>query len=148
MPASPSPPLWNSLEIAKLLLGLLTPAAVAALGFYLQRVAGRLENRKWANQKIVERRLAIYDEIAPMLNDLLCYFTYVGRVERDGPAQRHQVEAQSRQEAASRSSSLSCQMVRTRSRLYPRLLQNLWGSVGRECATTVPMAEPPTRSRH
>jgi len=71
-------PIWNSLEIAKLLLGLLTPAAVAALGFYLQRVAERLENKQWANQKIVERRLAIYDEIAPMLNDLLCYFTYVG----------------------------------------------------------------------
>jgi len=78
MSANPPEHLWNSLEIAKLLLGLLTPAAVAALGFYLQRVAERLQSRQWANQKIVEKRLAIYDEIAPMLNDLLCYFTYVG----------------------------------------------------------------------
>ena len=78
MSANTSEPLWNSLEVAKLVIGLLTPAAVAALGFYLQRVAERLENKQWANQKIVEKRLAIYDEIAPMLNDLLCYFTYVG----------------------------------------------------------------------
>jgi hypothetical protein len=78
MQAAPAPPLWNSLEVAKLAIGLLTPAAVAGLGFYLQNVAKRLENKQWANQKIVERRLAIYDEVAPMLNDLLCYFTYVG----------------------------------------------------------------------
>jgi hypothetical protein len=26
----------------------------------------------------VEKRLVIYDELAPLLNDVLCYFTYVG----------------------------------------------------------------------
>ena len=31
-----------------------------------------------AKSKIIERRLEIYDKIAPQLNDLLCYFTYVG----------------------------------------------------------------------
>ena len=78
---------WNSLEVAKLVVGLLTPAAVAGLGFYLQRLGTRVENRQWANQKIVERRLAIYEDVAPMLNDLLCYFTYVGAWrEMDPPA--------------------------------------------------------------
>jgi hypothetical protein len=79
MQVSPPANLWNSLEVTKLAIGLLTPAAVAGLGFYLQRASERLHNKQIANQKIVEKRLAIYDEIAPMLNDLLCYFTYVGR---------------------------------------------------------------------
>jgi hypothetical protein len=73
---SPSP--WNSLEIAKLLAGLLTPAALAAFGVYIHRVTKRFELLQWRSQKLTETRLKIYDDLAPQLNDLLCYFTYVG----------------------------------------------------------------------
>ena len=76
MSVSPSP--WNSLEIAKLLAGLLTPAALAALGIYIHRVTKRFEHLQWRSQKLIEMRLKIYDDLAPQLNDLLCYFTYVG----------------------------------------------------------------------
>jgi len=73
---NPSP--WNSLEIAKLVAGLLTPAALAALGVYIHRVTKRFEYLQWRNQKLIETRLAIYNDLAPQFNDLLCYFTYVG----------------------------------------------------------------------
>ena len=69
---------WNWLEVAKLAAGILSPVAIAALGVYIHRVTKRFEHVQWRSQKLVEKRLAIYDEVAPRLNDLLCYFTYVG----------------------------------------------------------------------
>jgi hypothetical protein len=76
MSLNPSP--WNSLEIAKLTAGLLTPAALAFFGVYIHRLTKRFEDLQWRSQKLIETRLKIYDELAPQLNDLLCYFTYVG----------------------------------------------------------------------
>jgi hypothetical protein len=69
---------WSWLEVAKLLAGLLTPAALAVFGLYVHRVTKRFEHLQWRSQKLIEKRLAIYDDLAPLLNDLLCYFTYVG----------------------------------------------------------------------
>ena len=69
---------WNSLEIVKLLASILTPAAIAMLGIYVHRVSKRFEDRQWKSQKLIEKRLTIYDDIAPDLNDVLCYFTYIG----------------------------------------------------------------------
>lgn len=83
--SSPCP--WNSLEVAKLLVGMLTPAALAALGVYIHRVTKQFEHLQWRSQKLIETRLNIYDDLAPQLNDLLCYFTYVGCwKELDPPA--------------------------------------------------------------
>jgi hypothetical protein len=69
---------WNSLEIAKLIGGLLTPVGLACFGIYVHRVTKRFEHLQWRSQKLVEKRLTIYDDLAPHFNDLLCYFTYVG----------------------------------------------------------------------
>jgi hypothetical protein len=69
---------WNSLEIAKLAVSCATPIVVGCLGIYIHRVTKRFEHSQWRNQKVIEKRLAIYDELAPHLNDLLCYYTYVG----------------------------------------------------------------------
>jgi len=69
---------WSWLEIAKLLAGLFTPAALAGFGVYIHRVTKRFEHLQWRSQKLIEVRLAIYNDLAPQLNDLLCYFTYVG----------------------------------------------------------------------
>jgi hypothetical protein len=73
-----NPSVWNSLEIAKLAAGLLTPTALALFGVYIHRLTKRFEHLQWRSQKLIETRLKIYDELAPQLNDLLCYFTYVG----------------------------------------------------------------------
>ena len=69
---------WNWLEVAKLATGLLTPAVIAAGGVYVHRITKQFEHTQWWGQKLVEKRLAIYDDMAPAFNDLLCYFTYVG----------------------------------------------------------------------
>jgi len=69
---------WNSLEVVKLIVAGLTPVAVAMLGWWLSRRLKRLEHLQWANQKAVEKRLAVYSELAPVLNDLYCYFDFIG----------------------------------------------------------------------
>jgi len=69
---------WNSLEVAKIVAGLLTPIAIAIFGIYVHRVTKKFEHLQWRSQKLVEKRLAVYDDLGPHFNDLLCYFTYVG----------------------------------------------------------------------
>jgi len=76
---------WNWLEIAKLCASLLVPCALAIFGIYVHRVTKRFEHLQWRSQKLVEKRLAIYDDLAPLLNDLLCYFTYVGAWKQMNP---------------------------------------------------------------
>jgi hypothetical protein len=77
--------MWNSLEIAKLLISALTPIVVILVGFFINRNLKQLEAIQWANQKVVEKRLAVFDALAPSLNDLLCYFTYIGNWKELSP---------------------------------------------------------------
>ena len=56
---------WNTLEIAKLAVSVLTPAAIAILGIYIHRVTKRFEDSQWKSQKLIEKRIAIYDDLAP-----------------------------------------------------------------------------------
>lgn len=69
---------WSSLEILKLAIAALTPILVAILGWYLTRVAKNFEYAQWRNQRLIDKRVHIYDDLAPQLNDMLCYFTFVG----------------------------------------------------------------------
>lgn len=69
---------WSWLEICKIVAGALTPAALLVIGVYVHRVTKRFEHIQWRSQKLIEKRLAIYDDLAPLFNDVLCYFTYVG----------------------------------------------------------------------
>lgn len=77
---------WTWLEAAKLAIQALTPAAIALLGVYIHRVTKRFEHNQWRSQKLIEKRLAIYDSLAPLLNDVFCYFTYVGKWKESTPA--------------------------------------------------------------
>lgn len=74
----PQNDLWNSLEVVKLLVGVLTPLSVAAFGWLISRHLKRLELIQWSNQKLIEKRLAVYDQVAPLLNKLFCFYTWVG----------------------------------------------------------------------
>jgi hypothetical protein len=71
--------MWNSLEIAKLIVAGTTPVAVAVLAYVLNRALKRAENRQWFSQKLVEKRIVLLSEALPDLNDLYCYFAWVGR---------------------------------------------------------------------
>jgi hypothetical protein len=73
-----SEPIWNSLEVMKLLVSALTPIAVLGFGFWFNRQLKQFEHLQWAHQKVIEKRIKIYEENVPQLNDLLCYFSFVG----------------------------------------------------------------------
>jgi len=77
---------WSSLEVAKLLIGVLTPLSVAILGWLVSRHLKQLELIQWTNQKVIEKRIIVYDSIAPKLNMLLCFFTFVGYWKSVSPA--------------------------------------------------------------
>ena len=69
---------WDKLEVAKLFVSLLTPIAVAVIGFFISRRIKQLDHSQWRSQKLIEKRLSVYDDLVPDLNQLFCYFTYVG----------------------------------------------------------------------
>lgn len=71
-------PVWTSLEVAKLAVSVLLPLAVLFLGIWVRRFTERLERRGRLSQIEVEWRLSVFKQLAPRLNDLFCYFTYVG----------------------------------------------------------------------
>lgn len=78
MSTSPATDPWNTLEIAKLVVGILTPLSVAGLGLFISRHLKRLDLVQWKNQKLLEKRIAVYDIIAPQLNLLYCFFMWEG----------------------------------------------------------------------
>lgn len=75
---------WTWLEIAKLLSA---PAAAAIFGVITHRTAKKFEHTQWKSQKLIEKRIASYDKIAPELNSLLCYFMYFGDWKDSSPIQ-------------------------------------------------------------
>jgi hypothetical protein len=80
-------PGWTSLEIAKLVVGTLTPLAVVGLGFIVARLTRRVEAVQWANQTVVTRRVELFTQVAPKLNQLFCFATFVGRWKEIQPEQ-------------------------------------------------------------
>ncbi|RQS71650.1 hypothetical protein DID96_12665 [Burkholderia sp. Bp8963] len=69
---------WNLLEVFKLAIDILMPLSVAGLGWFISRRLKQLELVQWTNQKLIEKRLALYDTVAPLLNELLCFYTWIG----------------------------------------------------------------------
>jgi hypothetical protein len=69
---------WTGYEYATVAVTALTPITVAGLGFFVARTGRRLERVQWANQTVVTRRLEIFGQVAPKLNQLLCFATFVG----------------------------------------------------------------------
>lgn len=69
---------WTSLQVATLAVDALTPITVAGLGVLFARTSRRIEQVQWANQTVVSRRLDIFGELSPGLNQLLCFATFVG----------------------------------------------------------------------
>lgn len=70
---------WTSLEVVKLVIAALTPLTVVGLGVLIAARTRRVEDVRWANQLIVERRVELFGLTAPKLNKILCFGTFVGR---------------------------------------------------------------------
>jgi hypothetical protein len=69
---------WNSYATASLVVAFLTPLLLFTLGLIVTRAARRIENAQWASRKLIERRLELRKEMAPVLNDVYCFFTTRG----------------------------------------------------------------------
>jgi hypothetical protein len=78
---------WSSVQIVTLIVEGLTPLTVAGLGFYVARASRRIEQVQWANQTVVTRRLDVFGQLAPGLNQLLCFGTFVGGWKQIQPGQ-------------------------------------------------------------
>jgi len=69
---------WSSVQIVTVIVDAATPVTVVVLGVIFARASGKIEQVQWANQTLVTRRLQIFDMLAPGLNQLLCFATFVG----------------------------------------------------------------------
>jgi len=78
---------WTGVQIATLAVAALTPITVAGLGVLFARTSRRIEQVQWANQTVVTRRLDIFGQLAPGLNQLLCFATFVGGWKEIEPTQ-------------------------------------------------------------
>src|ERR1035437_2870580 len=70
---------WNSLEIVKLLVGLLTPIAIAVATYQYNAHKDIEVQKEERLKRVVAKRVELWDQIAPNMNDIYCYFLYVGR---------------------------------------------------------------------
>jgi len=77
---------WNSVQIVTVIVAAATPVTVAILGVIFARASRKIEQVQWANQTVVTRRLEIFADIAPDLNKLLCFATFVGGWKELEPA--------------------------------------------------------------
>jgi hypothetical protein len=72
-------------EEAQLVLSILTPVLVLALGIPIARYMKRLDREAARDERLIERRLKLFDEIGPDLNDLYCLTQFVGRFRSVDP---------------------------------------------------------------
>lgn len=81
--------MWNSLEVSKLIVAFLGPLTIAATAavtaVVVNRRLKRIEEAQWRNRRVVDKRLEIYDAVAPGLNDLYCYLLWVGNWQEKTP---------------------------------------------------------------
>jgi hypothetical protein len=74
-------------DIIKLLLEIITPVVVLFLGIKVNRILKKQENIFWTNQKILEKRIEIYDNVIFMLNDIYCFHCYIGNWKELSPVE-------------------------------------------------------------
>jgi hypothetical protein len=69
-------PEW--LEYAKLGVAALTPIMTGIVGIFLVRLGTRLDTTKQLHQELLRKRMELFEEVAPRLNDIFCFFQAVG----------------------------------------------------------------------
>ena len=79
--------MWTTVQIANLAVEAVTPLTVAVLGVLVARAGRRIEQIQWANQMVVTRRLDVFSQLAPGLNQLLCFAIFIGMWKEIQPRQ-------------------------------------------------------------
>ena len=57
---------------------LAVPVVVAVMAARFNGQLKRSEANQWRNQELIKARLEYYRQLVPKLNDLLCFFDYIG----------------------------------------------------------------------
>lgn len=70
------PSSWT--EYVSLGADVLGPLIAAIFGLWILRITKRLEHAQWRNQKLIEKRIELWDKIGPFVNDIYCYCMRVG----------------------------------------------------------------------
>lgn len=76
---------WTSLEVAKLAVAALTPLLVLILTIVVAHANRRNDENRAANRRAVERLIELHTEMAPLINDLFCFFLRVGHFRTIDP---------------------------------------------------------------
>ena len=66
------------LELAKLGVAALTPLVTGLVGVFVLRMGTRIEAARHVNQQLLNKRLELFEEIAPKLNDIHCFYQSIG----------------------------------------------------------------------
>lgn len=74
------------IEYAKLAVSALTPLVGGIIAWQLARFGTKLDKQRSLNQELTKKRIALYDEIAPRLNIIYCFFSCVGDWNNSSPA--------------------------------------------------------------
>jgi hypothetical protein len=73
--------IWDSLKIVITAIAILSPFVIVYLLVRIKRIKRdkkSLSDQHQANQKLLEKRVEIYEHMGPRLNDLLCFYSYTG----------------------------------------------------------------------
>ena len=66
------------LEYAKLGVAALTPIMTGLIGLIILRLGTKLDATKQLHQELLRKRLQLFEDIAPKLNDIHCFYQAVG----------------------------------------------------------------------
>jgi hypothetical protein len=64
---------------------LAVPVVVAVMAARFNRQVKRWEASQWRNQELIRARLEYFRQLVPKLNDLLCFFDYIGAWQELSP---------------------------------------------------------------
>lgn len=73
------------LQLVSTLAAIAVPIVVAVVGYRLNQRLKLWEASQWRNQELIKARLQYFDRLAPMLNDLMCYYAFIGRWKEISP---------------------------------------------------------------
>jgi hypothetical protein len=71
-----SDPEW--LKYAQLAVAALTPIMTGVVGIILVRMGNKLDVTKQLHQELLRKRLQLFEDVAPKINDVFCFFQAVG----------------------------------------------------------------------
>jgi hypothetical protein len=80
---------WNSLEIAKLIVPIVSSLLLAAVGLMISQNLATFKSTMDRNDKmidsVVQKRISLYDAIGTKLNAMFAYYMYVGKWKELSP---------------------------------------------------------------